>query len=730
MNLRRIALTLGVLTLVGAASAQCGRGPRTSEVTLPGFLSVYYEQFRSDAQRDAAEFYGGVCVTAVGGDWTVLAERVLLSDLSAEVQLEAEHPELFFGPWRMTADTLSANERTLTLRDATVDGPDASGGARVLEVDLASGEITLRGVVLAGSAFALRGEQAVMRGASLEVQAAGVTTCIGVEPVPFEIEGLRAEADLDARSVVLTGGTLRLGSLRIPLREDLELSEEAFARLELPVKVQVVQGDPAAPRYGDGLAVRVVGIPLGEGVRLDVGATGLDTAYPLGAVALVRVEGPASGEGDAGGSGSVAGGASDANGGSAPSESFAQATAQATFGLEAGRPYLDAGVTRALTPWLDLRFGARSGAAPAQRARHEGVVALRAEAPLAAVRGRVAGEAFAAATAVTPAAVLGAIVTEPEVFGTRVGAAVEGHVASDATAAGTFALDARAEATLYPGHGVAQWGVMLAPAWRIASGPFTATLAHDARITNAASPFGVDVDRLVTRQRLTGTVRLAGVLLEQPTWTLRGRAEARAAYDFVPVNADPAGLRELRVTLRTTAEAAPWRFEVGASTELAGLVDPATGRDAYLDVDAVALRSDWPVLMAATPERPTPPTPHGTFELGVRARHGLVTSGPAAPSGLRRLELRAAVPLAFSTFEVRPFTAVDFAPTLLTGAAPMWSGWGVDVTFVTCCGSLTLGVVNDRGAWAASVAVDLERRPPSAAGVPVSGPTGIMSRSP
>src|SRR5690606_8722071 len=54
---------------------------------------------------------------------------------------------------------------------------------------------------------------------------------------------------------------------------------------------------------------------------------------------------------------------------------------------------------------------------------------------------------------------------------------------------------------------------------------------------------------------------------------------------------------------------------------------------------------------------------------------------------------------------------VDFAPTILHGELPALSGVGLDVTFVTCCGSLTVGVVNDRGSWAGSVAVDLERRP-------------------
>ncbi len=100
--------------------------------------------------------------------------------------------------------------------------------------------------------------------------------------------------------------------------------------------------------------------------------------------------------------------------------------------------------------------------------------------------------------------------------------------------------------------------------------------------------------------------------------------------------------------------------------------------------------------------------PHGTLQLGLLANYSL----SAGAGGLEALELSGAVPLAFDTFELRPYLAFDFAPTINAGLAPRWSGYGLDVTFITCCGSLTLGLLNDRGAWSAGVAIDLERRPP------------------
>src|SRR5690606_30009574 len=128
-------------------------------------------------------------------------------------------------------------------------------------------------------------------------------------------------------------------------------------------------------------------------------------------------------------------------------------TSRATFGLESGGPYLDFGITRPLAPWLDLTLGARSGAAAAEEALHEGSAVLRATTTLPAVggssagqpaggasghvTGRLAGEAFFAVTALVPARGLGIVDATPSVFGTRMGAAAEARLASPVTPVGT-----------------------------------------------------------------------------------------------------------------------------------------------------------------------------------------------------------------------------------------------------------------------------------------------------
>jgi hypothetical protein len=150
----------------------------------------------------------------------------------------------------------------------------------------------------------------------------------------------------------------------------------------------------------------------------------------------------------------------------------------------------------------------------------------------------------------------------------------------------------------------------------------------------------------------------------------------------------------------------PFTFQAAARTELAGLLGPA-GRDPYVELKLTATRDAWPVL---NPGADAPNVPHGTLQVGLLSNYSL----KAGSQGLQALELSAAAPFAFDTFELRPYLAFDFAPTITSGQWPWWSGYGLDATFITCCGSVTLGVLNDRGAWGAGISVDLERRPPRA----------------
>lgn len=698
----RAALALASLSLLSAAWAQCERAPTTSEVTLPGFVAAYYASFRSDSANDLVDFYGGVCVTAVGGEWTVLADSVRVTGLSGALGLIAPNATFIYGAWRISAARLDADEDTLRLSQATVSGPSVAGRSSYVTLDLKTGVIDLSELELESAAFAIRGDGAVLRGETLLVSGAVVTTCIDVERPVYQLEGLSAEVDLASRSVELNGGRLALGELRIPLRETIVLSEETLATFELPVKVQFVS-DRTQRRPGAGLGVRMVGIPVQGGVSLDIGATGIDAEHDLGAVLLLNARAELPGE-----------------------EGTRPALVAATAGLEAGRPYLDFEVSRQLSSSLTLGFEIFSGALPARDPRHEGALSLGYRRQLPLPDRRPASQRASASVELSALAAVTALAsavdpTNPWVAGARLGVRADAALSSGSTALGTFTLSLRLDASGYPQQQAHQLGARLVPGWRFTSGPLTASISHEAWFTDSGSPFGVSVDRLTPRQRTEATVRVAGELwrgsastrrpslLEPvttvPAPTLSGFVQLRAVHELVPEANQPPGFRQLRSTFGLSYRVHPWELSSTAAVEVAGLVDPGSGRDSFAQFGVQATRPGWPVLNPGAAE---PNVPQAHLELGLNTVFGLTAANP----GLRSLEARVAVPLAFRTLEVRPYLAFDFAPTVVSGLLPEWSAHGLEVTFVTCCGSFTVGYLNDRGQWSASMAVDLERRPP------------------
>lgn len=686
VRFRRLAVVLVVLGLAATAAAQCSRAPNTSVVTLPDFLAVYYAQFRSLSEQDAAEFYGGVCVTAVGGEWTVIADFVRLDELSGNIRLAAPDPTLYFGEWRVRGTMIQADATGLTLENAVVAGPDVNGSAANLEVSIVTNEVSMRELQLEGSAFAVRGDLAVLEGNALRVEGAGLTTCIGIEQVPYEVLGEVAFVNLTDREVRVQTGALRIGALTVPLRDDIIVSDAAFEDFEFPVRVAFHSG--GSSRLGAGLDIRIVNIPLAPNVDLIVGGTGLDDRHTTQGVLLLEVE--------------------------AELQEFdAVSTVNAVAGLNAGMPYMDFRISRPVTSWLQVEFGAHTGAEPARHALYEGYTRLTATTSLplfgasSGVRTTLTGEAFAAITAVTPAAVE----SVPTVAGPRVGALATSRTTWRATRYSTFTLDAGVEGTYYPAtwgtdspatdpnH---QWAIRLVPSWRYVRGPVTLTLGYEARFTNSGSPFPTAIDRVLPLQRLTATGRVSGQLATTSSGVWTGAFGVQVTYDPF-FTATPAGLKRLTLDGNVQYEVQPWRFRIGARTELSGLIVPV-GRDPFVELSLTARRNGWPVL---NPNADSPNVPHGEFQVGLVANYSLI---PGAER-LARLELNAGVPLTFNSAELRPYLAFNFAPLVNEGLWPAWTGYGLDATFITCCGSFTIGVLSNRGEWSAGISVDLERRP-------------------
>ncbi len=666
----RAVAAVACAALLGAAAAQCTAGPTTSQVTVPDYLAVYYQQFRSMPETDEVLFYGGVCVTAVGGEWTVLADQVTVTGLNTELGLRADSPRLIWGELQLTAQHLAATTEVLVLQEATVQGPDYSGGAQSIRLDLLTGQMDLVAFTLNSVAFAVTGRSAALVGDRLSVEEPGLTTCIGMVTPPYAIEGASARVDLSTRSVALEGGMLRVGALRLPLNERISITEETLERFTLPIRFRNVpdRGDPTLP--GTGVGVRLVGLPLGEGAAFDVGVTGVDPDHPTGLVALVH--------------------AAEENEGTG---------VVVTIGLDGSTPLLSVELTHALAPWLDLELSSRTGAEPAQDAQHEARAGLKADVPVPAIGGSAGAEVFTAATAISPAGEP----TRTDLFGTRLGVSGRVTASTGKTSLGTFTVLASAQSTWYPQQQASQWGVRINPSWSLSAAPVTASLSYDAWLTDSGSPF-TGVDKLSPMSRTQASVRVAGGLASWEDGSqLTGFIGASGTHDGLPVKGEPVGSASAIAEAGLEYTAGPWTVDASVAAQLAGALSPDSHRDAYITYVVEGQRVGWPAVVQGAEG---PIAPHGSFALRAEALQGI-----ADPAGLRRLELSAAVPFAFPSLELRPFVGFDVAPTILAGELPHLSVHGLDLTFITCCGSLTVGYTNQRGAWSASFAIDLERRP-------------------
>ncbi len=655
MRRTRYPLVLLLLLVAGAASAQCERGPTTSELSIRGFGAAYFQQVRTDSANDSVEFYGGVCLTGEGVGWTVLADRVTIRGLSGQLAVSAQSPTLHLEGWTLTASDLHADRRELTMNVVQVEGKDVGGTASKVTVDLQQGTMQLDQAALRGPTFSVRGTRATVTSDTVTLDQPLITTCTCAGPPLYDVRGRSARLDLRSQSVVLQDGRLNAGPVTLPLSASLTLSEKTLKDLSVPVKVSYVPSDAAAGVTGTGLGVTVGPVGLGPGVRADVGVTGLDAAYPLSGVALMT--GKAAGD----------------------AFSFGKAPGGLRFEMTSDHPLL---------PWLDAGFDTRVLEPGNHDTLREGVLHLRAHTPLPSLHGVAALQLIAAGSSQAPGA--------GPVAGARLGATGSLRVATAPAPWGRVTFRTVLSGSLYPDQRASQWGVELQPGYGVRVGPAQIDIGYLARFTDSGSPFTTTLDRLEPVQRPSLNVSVKGAW--DPGWS--ASATLAASYDLVAAPSVDTGPNRLQVSVSVVRQLGAWRVSTGLDGALQGVLAPNGERDGYLQ-GSVSVAD-------------------GGLDFGARARY---TWAPD-PVGLDRLELSAAVPIELPGVELKPYLALNFAPTLTGGALPTISGHGLDLTFVTCCGALQLGYRDQDGTWSVSVSVDLQRRAVGSAQATGSGCAG------
>lgn len=353
-----------------------------------------------------------------------------------------------------------------------------------------------------------------------------------------------------------------------------------------------------------------------------------------------------------------------------------------TFGLAPKGMRFQMTSDHALLPWLDAGFDTRVLEPGNRDTLREGLLHLRAHTALPAVNGDAALRMVAAASSQTP--------SSGEIAGPRLAATGSLRAQTGAAPWGRLRFRVQASRSLYPEQRASQWGVELQPGYRLQRGPWRVDLSYLARFTDSGSPFTTNLDRLEPAQRPSLHLSLDGALA--PGWS--GSLSVAASYDLVASPSLDAGLNRLDAVASLTRRIGAWQLRAGADAVLAGVIEPNGSRDGSLTGRISATDGGW--------------------EFGARARYTVAPD----PLGLDLLELSAAIPIALPGVELRPYLALNFAPTLVDGSIPAISGHGLDVTFVTCCGALTLGYRDQDGTWSVKAAVDLQRRtgPASQAG--------------
>ncbi|CAN5883912.1 hypothetical protein BH24DEI2_BH24DEI2_21480 [soil metagenome] len=493
MNLRRgsaALLTLLFLTLVNLAWAEpCDafREGRTA-LKVENLGTAYFTVLESALQNGAARLSGGVCVAGAGG-WELRSEAVEVSGLPATPALSAADVTLVFSSWTLQAASLQTDTDTLTLNDPVFRSGTLQGRADAAVFGALRSDISLSGVAVTGKGFRVEGAMATLEGERLVFQDALATTCVCAEDALYVIRAPTASYDLTREAVRIEGGKLLIGAVQVSL-PNIDVTPEKLKNLTFPVRVEYVSDNNVTGVRGTGLGIRVPAIGLGDGLKLEVGAFGFDTAYPVNVVLLAHYR----------------------------DDRLAFDVGRAAKGVPA-----DITLTEALTPAVSASFAVYNRDWRDEDFLHEGVFALQASERVTLFEPNdlaLGAGGFAAASY--------QFLGEP-VSGPRLGVYQELRFLSPPSRAGRFGVSARAELTTYPGLDRTQVGFGFRPSWAGNYGPLRVNVAWDSVWTNQASPFGVSLDRLEPRNLLVLGASVDGDLGP----ALHGTFSVSARYDFL-----------------------------------------------------------------------------------------------------------------------------------------------------------------------------------------------------
>jgi hypothetical protein len=242
---------------------------------------------------------------------------------------------------------------------------------------------------------------------------------------------------------------------------------------------------------------------------------------------------------------------------------------------------------------------------------------------------------------------------------------------------GAFNLGVKTSASYYPLHNQFQWGVNLNPDWQFQTGPLGLRITFVQQWTNSASPFSSKLDKLEPKRQLTVSTSLKGPL----STTLNGNLSFRARYDFLDNERSINGFDELSFRGQLDWEYQDVVLSPYIAGEYAALLNPDLESDSYSQFGLDVLAPRWEAGASATLNE--------DFKL-------------------HKLEFRTAFPLDFNDLSLKPFIAIDIMPTLAASEFPRISGHGLELTWRSCCGTISLGYRQEENAFKTLIGFSLQ----------------------
>ena len=614
----------------------CEKLPRDRTLELTGLGAATFGDLDFNQKEDTAELTNGVCIR--GKDWTVEAASLKATGVSAQPVVTALEARLQVGDFTLGSETLVVEDEAMQLTEVQfIGGPEGAvtGAAARATYAFSTGEFTLDDVWALGRGYRVSGARATLSGETLVFDTAVATTCTCGPPLyTVSAPELRVE---EAGRVVVRNGVLNVGGAAFKLAPELDLSDPSSLRL--PVRVDTLEG------VGRTLQTR---LPLRNGFALSAGVTGLGETRPSTPFGLLHLDRPG----------------------------LEAIIGRGPWGVQADVRFFEP-----LSDAFTVSFGLRNHLWALEDFLREGAVSLGGAhtwpGPLGDDSLRLTGSAT---VAVSGQKLGDAFITAP-----RIAASAETAYTSPETPLGRFGLRTGASVSVYPTLDRVQYGLRVAPSWRLEHPPFTGTLTFDRLLTNSASPFSIRLDRLVPLSALFGSAAVAG--------DLRGGGEVGVTttfgYNFLP-EPNKNSFRSLFLTARAAVpvafgEDAFFTLTPTFDLELARVLEPRFDPDTRAFVAAgVGLANE-------------------TFGVGLYARYNLLPE-------VRRLdvlEVSGSAPVHVGErVTLEPFLALNFAGPL-TGAGPLRvSGMGLSFTYQSCCGTVTAGYKQLRGEGAATLALE------------------------